>query len=63
MMKNPIHATPAMVLVERGNQTRPAFRVRAASGVKYQGQDIMFWEARGEALVNWSGVELMCKPQ
>jgi heat shock protein HslJ/membrane-bound inhibitor of C-type lysozyme len=55
--------TPAMVLVERGNQTRPAFRVRAASGVKYQGPDIMFWEARGEALVNWSGVELKCKPQ
>jgi heat shock protein HslJ len=54
---------PAMVLVERGNQARPAFQVRAASGVKYEGQDIMFWEARGEVTVNWSGVSLKCKPQ
>jgi heat shock protein HslJ/membrane-bound inhibitor of C-type lysozyme len=54
---------PAMVLLERGNQTRPAFQVRAASGAKYEGQDVMFWEARGEATVTWSGVELKCKPQ
>jgi membrane-bound inhibitor of C-type lysozyme len=50
-----------MVLVERGGQTRPAFRVEAASGAKYQGQEFIFWEARGEASVTWSGVELKCK--
>jgi heat shock protein HslJ/membrane-bound inhibitor of C-type lysozyme len=55
--------TPALVLVERGNQTRPAFRVPAASGAKYEGQDLMLWEARGEATVTWSGVELKCKPR
>jgi heat shock protein HslJ/membrane-bound inhibitor of C-type lysozyme len=53
--------TPAMVLVERAGRTRPAFQVVAASGVKYEGQDLMFWEARGEALVNWSGVEAKCR--
>jgi heat shock protein HslJ len=54
--------TPAMVLVEHGNHARPAFHVPAASGAKYEGQDLMFWHARGEALVTWSGVELKCKP-
>jgi membrane-bound inhibitor of C-type lysozyme len=55
--------TPALVLVERGNQTRPAFQVPAASGAKYEGHDLIFWDARGEALVTWSGVELKCKPR
>ena len=54
---------PAMVLVERGNHTRPAFQVRAASGAKYEGQDLMFWDARGDARVSWSGVELKCTPR
>jgi heat shock protein HslJ/membrane-bound inhibitor of C-type lysozyme len=55
--------TPVLVLVERGNQTRPAFQVPAASGAKYEGQDLRFWDARGEARVTWSGVELTCKPR
>jgi membrane-bound inhibitor of C-type lysozyme len=53
--------TPAMVLAERRNQTRPAFQVLAASGAKYEGPDLMLWDAHGEALVTWSGVELKCK--
>jgi membrane-bound inhibitor of C-type lysozyme len=53
---------PAMVLVERGNRTRPAFQVLAADGAKYEAKDLMFWDARGEAMVTWSGVELKCKP-
>ncbi len=53
--------TPAMVLVEHGSQTRPAFQVRAASGAKYEGKDVMFWDAHGEAMVTWSGVELKCR--
>ncbi len=52
---------PGLVLVERAGATRPAFRVLAASGAKYEGQDLMFWEARGEATVIWSGGELTCK--
>ncbi len=57
------HTVPALVLVERGNQTRPAFQVPATSGLKYEAQDFMFWETRGEASVTWSGVELKCKPR
>jgi heat shock protein HslJ/membrane-bound inhibitor of C-type lysozyme len=53
--------TPAMVLVERADRARPAFQVLAASGAKYEGQALMFWDAQGEALVSWSGVELKCK--
>jgi membrane-bound inhibitor of C-type lysozyme len=53
---------PPMVLVEHDNQTRPAFRVVSADGAKYEGQDVMFWEARGEAMSTWSGVSLHCKP-
>lgn len=52
---------PAMVLVDRAGQARPAFGVRAASGSKYEGQDVMFWDARGEAAVTWSGTDLKCK--
>ena len=54
---------PGMVLVERGTQARPAFQVPAADGAKYEGQDLMFWDARGEAQVNWSGAELKCRPR
>jgi heat shock protein HslJ/membrane-bound inhibitor of C-type lysozyme len=53
--------TPTMVLVERANRTRPAFQVPAASGAKYEGQELMFWDAHGEARVTWSGVELKCR--
>jgi membrane-bound inhibitor of C-type lysozyme len=53
--------TPATVLVERENQTIPAFQVPAASGGKYEGEDILFWDKDGEALVLWSGFELKCK--
>jgi len=54
--------SPAMVLLVRANQARPAFQVPAASGVKYEGQDVTLWEARGEAQVTWSSDELKCKP-
>lgn len=53
---------PAMVLVELGGVARPAFQVTAASGSRYEGDRVLFWEARGEATVNWMGVESTCKP-
>jgi heat shock protein HslJ/membrane-bound inhibitor of C-type lysozyme len=55
--------TPPMVLLERSNETRPAFLVRSASGAKYEGNDVMFWEARGEASVTWSSDEVKCRPR
>jgi heat shock protein HslJ/membrane-bound inhibitor of C-type lysozyme len=51
----------AMVLVERAGRTRPAFRVPAASGARYQGQDLVFWDAHGEGSVIWSGLALACR--
>jgi len=54
---------PAMALVEHNNQARPAFQVISADGSKYEGQNLLFWEARGEATVTWSGADLACKPR
>ena len=54
---------PAMVLLERGGETRPAFQVPAASGAKYEGDDVLFWDAHGEASLTWSGAALTCRPR
>jgi heat shock protein HslJ len=51
---------PAMVLLVRNGVTVPAFQVVAASGTKYEGHDVVFWEAHGEASVTWSGMSLTC---
>jgi len=53
---------PALVLLERGGHTRPAFQVRAASGTRYEGDGVLFWEAHDQATLNWMGVESTCKP-
>jgi heat shock protein HslJ/membrane-bound inhibitor of C-type lysozyme len=53
---------PAMVLLERGGVTRVAFQVTAASGARYEGDGVLFWEARRQATLNWMGVESVCKP-
>jgi membrane-bound inhibitor of C-type lysozyme len=51
-----------MVLLERGGVTLAAFQTRAASGARYEGERVLFWEARGEATLNWMGAESKCKP-
>ena len=53
--------TPGMVLLARSGETRPAFSVPAASGARYEGDGVRFWEARGEVSVWWSGLALVCK--
>ena len=53
--------TPGMVLLERGGVTRPAFQVKAASGTRYEGDGVLYWEARGEVTLNWVGAEALCK--
>ena len=63
---DPVRATfyptqPAMVLLERGGVTRPAFQTRSASGSRYEGDGVLFWEGRGEATLNWAGVQSICK--
>jgi hypothetical protein len=54
---------PSMVLLERGSTARPAFQVKAASGSRYEGDGVLFWEARGEATLNWMGAASTCKPK
>ena len=54
---------PRSVLVERGDRTLLGTQVRAASGVKYEGANLMFWEHQGEAQVTWMNEELKCKPK
>ena len=45
-------------------RSRPSWRprLRPASGAKYEGQGLMFWEHQGEATVTWMNIELTCKP-
>jgi heat shock protein HslJ len=57
------NSQPGMVMVRRANQTRRAYQVRSADGAKYEGPELMFWDARGEAQVTWSGVNFTCKPE
>lgn len=54
---------PPMVLLERGGVARPAFRAKSASGARFEGDGIQFWEARGEATLNWNGTQSICKPK
>ena len=54
---------PPMVLLEHGGITRPAFRAKSASGARFEGDGIQFWEGRGEATLNWSGTQSICKPK
>jgi membrane-bound inhibitor of C-type lysozyme len=54
---------PALVLLERDGVTRPAFQVRAASGARFEGDGVLFWEARGQATLNWMGMESTCTPE
>ncbi len=54
---------PGMVMVRRANQTRRAYQVRSADGGKYEGPELMFWDAHGEARVTWSGVSFTCTPE
>jgi heat shock protein HslJ/membrane-bound inhibitor of C-type lysozyme len=54
---------PPSVLVERGDRAVLGTQVRAASGAKYEGANLMFWEHQGEAAVTWMKLELKCKPR
>jgi heat shock protein HslJ/membrane-bound inhibitor of C-type lysozyme len=49
------------LLIERAGSARVAFSTPSASGARYEGAGVVFWEARGEATLTWAGVELRCK--
>jgi uncharacterized protein len=58
---------PPTARVERGDRAVTAYQVRSASGAKYEGQNVEFWNKGQEATVSWmnpgTGVteQLQCK--
>lgn len=54
---------PALALLELEGVVKPAFQVHAASGARYEGDEVLFWEARGEATLDWMGRASTCKPR
>lgn len=51
---------PGLVMLDHLGVAKPAFQVRAASGAKFEGDGVSFWEARGEAAVQWPGSDMIC---
>lgn len=51
---------PPAARVERGDRTVIAYKVRTASGAKYEGQNLSFWTKGNEAKVTWLGEDLTC---
>jgi uncharacterized protein len=52
---------PPTVQLERGDQTVTAWLVPAASGSKYEGQNVEFRTKGQDASVTWLGTELKCR--
>jgi hypothetical protein len=52
---------PGLLVLKRGAETRVAFTVISGSGARYLGDGVSFWEARGEATINWSGRDERCR--
>ena len=58
---------PPTARLERGDRTITAYQVKAASGARYEGQNVSFWNKGNEATVSWmnpaTGVteDLQCK--
>ena len=51
---------PAAARFERGDSTVIGWQVRTASGAKYEGQNLSFWNKGNEATVTWLGESLKC---
>ena len=52
---------PKSALITFGKRQVIAFIAPSASGTRYLGEEIEFWEHQGEALVTWSGKPFGCK--
>lgn len=52
---------PQTARLEREDKTIIAYQQPAASGAKYEGQNVMFWSKGNEAQVTWFGAQLKCK--
>jgi membrane-bound inhibitor of C-type lysozyme len=52
--------TPATVLLVRGDQTFTLPQAISASGARYFGDGIEFWNKGNDAMVDWQGQKLSC---
>lgn len=52
---------PAMVINSHSEQEF-LYRATAASGAKYQGRNIMFWQKGSSAQLQWNGRQVNCEP-
>jgi membrane-bound inhibitor of C-type lysozyme len=51
---------PATVLLVRGGQEATIQQAMSASGARYVGDDITFWNKGRDAAVEWQGTKLEC---
>ena len=54
---------PATVLTRDGKEPVIAYQALAASGARYEGRNVEFWEHQGEARLTWLGSETICRPR
>jgi len=69
LVANFFDTDPPSARLERGDRTTTVWQVPAASGGKYEGQNVTFWTKGNEATASWLNVatgntdELKCKAQ
>ncbi|HEX2644929.1 MAG TPA: MliC family protein [Thermoanaerobaculia bacterium] len=54
---------PAVVLTRHGKEPVIAYQAPAASGARYEGRNVEFWEHQGEARLTWMNSETTCRPR
>ncbi len=54
-------STPPSMTFERGGRTLFALVAMSASGARYEGANLVYWEHQGEAQVTWMGSEFKCR--
>ena len=52
--------TPATVLLVRGDQTFTLPQAMSASGARYLGDNIEFWNKGNDAMIDWQGQKFSC---
>jgi uncharacterized protein/heat shock protein HslJ len=52
---------PASAMITVGDDQALALSTRTASGARYDGQNVSFWEHHGEASIEWFGTKMQCQ--
>lgn len=55
------HTEPSTARLEHGGQTLIAWSQPAASGAKFVGQNVTFWNKGTQAQLDWLGTQLSCE--